>query len=162
MGRKGADWDLVIYLTIQALNRLARNIWWTWNQDARGIFGELSPRTWQNVYHNPVAILHEVSDTELRTRLMEPDYAKRVADVLAEFDAYLSSKDTWVTREVTDLSERRIAYFSAEFGLHETLPIAAGGLGVLAGDHIKSRQRPRPQLLRYHLVLSGRIFSADH
>ena len=124
--------------TIQALNRLARNIWWTWNQDARGIFGELSPRTWQNVYHNPVAILHEVSDTELRTRLMEPDYAKRVADVLAEFDAYLSSKDTWVTREVTDLSERRIAYFSAEFGLHETLPIAAGGLGVLAGDHIKS------------------------
>ena len=124
--------------TIQALNRLARNIWWTWNQDARGIFGELSPRTWQNVYHNPVAILHEVSDTELRTRLMEPDYAMRVADVLAEFDAYLSSKDTWVTREATDLSERRIAYFSAEFGLHETLPIAAGGLGVLAGDHIKS------------------------
>ena len=106
--------------TIQALNRLARNIWWTWNQDARGIFGELSPRTWQNVYHNPVAILHEVSDTELRTRLMEPDYAKRVADVLAEFDAYLSSKDTWVTREATALAERRVAYFSAALGLHET------------------------------------------
>ena len=124
--------------TIQALDRLARNIWWTWNQDARGIFGELSPRTWQNVYHNPVAILHEVSDTELRTRLMEPDYAKRVTDVLAEFETYLNSQDTWVTREAPDLAERRIAYFSAEFGLHETLPIAAGGLGVLAGDHIKS------------------------
>ena len=64
LGEKGADWAMDISETIQALNRLARNIWWTWNQDARGIFGELSPRTWQNVYHNPVAILHEVSDTE--------------------------------------------------------------------------------------------------
>ncbi len=124
--------------TVVALNKLARNIWWTWNQDARGIFGELSPRTWQNVYHNPVAILREVSDTELRTRLLEPDYAKRVADVLAEFEGYMNSKDTWVTREAPELASRRVAYFSAEFGLHETLPIAAGGLGVLAGDHIKS------------------------
>ena len=124
--------------TIAALNHLARNIWWTWNQDARGIFGELSPRTWQNVYHNPVAILREVSDVELRARLLEPDYAQRVADVLAEFDGYINPSDTWVTREAPDLVDRSIAYFSAEFGLHETLPIAAGGLGVLAGDHIKS------------------------
>ena len=124
--------------TITALNHLARNIWWTWNQDARGIFGELSPRTWQNVYHNPVAVLREVSDVELRARLLEPDYAQRVADVLAEFDGYINPSDTWVTREAPDLVDRSIAYFSAEFGLHETLPIAAGGLGVLAGDHIKS------------------------
>ena len=124
--------------TVAALNNLARNIWWTWNQDARGIFGELSPRTWQNVYHNPVAVLREVSDMELRSRLMESDYAQRVSQVLGEFDAYINPKDTWVTRESPDLINRRIAYFSAEFGLHETLPIAAGGLGVLAGDHIKS------------------------
>ena len=124
--------------TIAALNCLARNIWWTWNQDARSVFGELSPRTWSNVYHNPVAILHEVSDAELRARLMEPAYAARVAHVLKEFDAYLNPADTWVLREAQDLKDRPIAYFSAEFGLHETLPIAAGGLGVLAGDHIKS------------------------
>jgi len=123
---------------IAALNCLARNIWWTWNQDARSVFGELSPRTWSNVYHNPVAILHEVSDAELRARLMEPAYAARVAHVLKEFDAYLNTADTWVLREAQDLKDRPIAYFSAEFGLHETLPIAAGGLGVLAGDHIKS------------------------
>ena len=107
--------------TIAALNHLARNIWWTWNQDARGIFGELSPRTWRNVYHNPVAILREVSDVELRARLLEADYAQRVADVLAEFDAYINPSDTWVTREAPDLVGRSIAYFSAEFGLHETL-----------------------------------------
>ncbi|SVE10931.1 uncharacterized protein METZ01_LOCUS463785, partial [marine metagenome] len=124
--------------TITSLNSLARNIWWTWNQDARGIFGELSPRTWQNVYHNPVAVLREVSGTELRTRLLEPEYAKRVAIVLDEFQEYINSDDTWVSREDSDLGEKPIAYFSAEFGLHETLPIAAGGLGVLAGDHIKS------------------------
>ena len=124
--------------TITSLNSLARNIWWTWNQDARGIFGELSPRTWQNVYHNPVAILREVSGIELRTRLLEPEYAKRVAIVLDEFQEYINSDDTWVSREDSGLGEKPIAYFSAEFGLHETLPIAAGGLGVLAGDHIKS------------------------
>jgi starch phosphorylase len=124
--------------TVAALNQLARNIWWTWNQDARGIFGELSPRTWQNVYHNPAAVLREVSDTELRARLLDSDYAQRVTDVLAEFNGYMNSKDTWVTREAPNLADRHIAYFSAEFGLHETLPIAAGGLGVLAGDHIKS------------------------
>ena len=124
--------------TIRALHRLARNIWWTWNQDARGIFGELSPRTWTNVYHNPVAILREISETELKTRLMEPDYAKRVTGVLEEFDAYMNAPDTWTATQAPELAGRGVAYFSAEFGLHETLPIAAGGLGVLAGDHIKS------------------------
>ncbi len=123
---------------VRRLHELTHNIWWTWNQDARGIFGELSPRTWHNVYRNPVAILHEVSEDELRARLLEPDYARRVREVLDEFDAYMTYADTWIAREMPDMSDRGIAYFSAEFGLHETLPIAAGGLGMLAGDHIKS------------------------
>ena len=123
---------------VRRLHVLARNIWWTWNQDARGIFGELSPRTWHNVYRNPVAILREVSEAELRARLLEPDYARRVREVLDEFDAYMTHAETWVVREMPEMSERGVAYFSAEFGLHETLPIAAGGLGMLAGDHIKS------------------------
>ena len=120
------------------LHVLARNIWWTWNQDARGVFGELSPRTWQNVFHNPVAILREVSEAELRARLLEPDYASRVREVLDEFDAYMTHADTWIACDMPGMSDREVAYFSAEFGLHETLPIAAGGLGMLAGDHIKS------------------------
>ena len=82
--------------------------------------------------------MREVSGTELRTRLLEPEYAKRVAIVLDEFQEYINSDDTWASREDSDIGEKSIAYFSAEFGLHETLPIAAGGLGVLAGDHIKS------------------------
>src|SRR5262252_3244631 len=124
-------------LTI-GLNRLARNLWWTWDQDAQEIFHDLSPRGWQNLYHNAVAILHEVSEYELRVRLQDPDFAQRVRDVLAAFAAYMNDKVTWGHQHAASLREAPVAYFSAEFGFHETLPIAAGGLGMLAGDHAKS------------------------
>ena len=120
------------------LNRLARNLWWSWDQDAQEVFQELSPRGWQNLYHNAVAILHEVSDYELRVRLQEPGLAERVRTVLEHFDAYLTAKDTWGAQHAPLLKANPVAYFSAEFAFHETLPIAAGGLGALAGDHAKS------------------------
>src|SRR5215213_499082 len=74
---------------IVGLNRLARNLWWTWNQEAQEIFQELSPRGWQNLYHNAVAILHEVSDYELRVRLQDFDFAERVRHVLRAFEEYI-------------------------------------------------------------------------
>jgi len=120
------------------LNRLAHNLWWTWDQGAQDLFQELSPRGWQNLYHNAVAVLHEVSDYELRVRLQNPDFARRVRQVLERFDTYLHRTDTWAATHAPALGRRPVAYFSAEFGFHETLPIAAGGLGVLAGDHAKS------------------------
>jgi glycogen phosphorylase len=123
---------------IVGLNRLARNLWWTWNQESQEVFQELSPRGWQNLYHNAVAVLHEVSDYELRVRLQDPDFAERVRQVLAAFDAYLKEKNTWGRANAPALLEHPVAYFTAEFGFHETLPIAAGGLGMLAGDHAKS------------------------
>lgn len=123
---------------IHGLNRLAHNLWWTWNQEAQEIFQKLSPRAWQNLYHNAVAVLHEVSDLELRTRLQDPGFAQEVRSVLDQFEAYLQAPDTWAAEQASQLQEKPIAYFSAEFGLSETLPIAAGGLGVLAGDHAKS------------------------
>jgi len=123
---------------IHGLNRLAHNLWWTWNQEAQEIFQKLSPRAWQNLYHNAVAVLHEVSDLELRTRLQDAGFAQEVRGVLDQFEAYLQAPDTWAAEQASQLQEKPIAYFSAEFGLSETLPIAAGGLGVLAGDHAKS------------------------
>ena len=123
---------------IAGLNRLARNLWWTWNQESQEIFQELSPRGWQNLYHNAVAILHEVSDYELRVHLQNPDFAERVQRVLANFDAYLGEKNTWGKANAAELLKNPVIYFTAEFGFHETLPIAAGGLGILAGDHAKS------------------------
>src|SRR5947199_10413440 len=121
-----------------ALHRLAHNLWWTWDQEAQDIFAELSPRGWQNLYHNAVAVLREVSEYELRVRLQDPMFASRVREVLKRFDSYLDDKATWCHQHAPQLRERPVAYFSAEFGFHETLPIAAGGLGVLAGDHPKS------------------------
>src|SRR5438552_4545956 len=123
---------------IVGLNRLARNLWWTWNQEAQEIFQELSPRGWQNLYHNAVAILHEVSDYELRVRLGDADFAERVKSVLQSFQAYIAEKATWGQVNAPALLQNPVAYFSAEFGFHETLPIAAGGLGILSGDHAKS------------------------
>ena len=124
-------------LTI-GLNRLARNLWWTWNLEAQEIFQELSPRAWTNLYHNAVAILHEVSDYELRVRLQDAGFAERVRQVLKKFDNYMREKNTWAQQNAPSLMANPVAYFSAEFGFHETLPTAAGGLGILAGDHTKS------------------------
>jgi starch phosphorylase len=120
------------------LNKVARNLWWTWNQEAQEIFQELSPRGWQNLYHNAVAILHEVSEYELRVRLQDPAFAQRVREVLRLFEVYMNEQRTWAHEHAQALRVHPVAYFSAEFGFHETLPIAAGGLGMLAGDHAKS------------------------
>src|SRR5437867_13298501 len=88
---------------IVGLNRLARNLWWTWNQESQEIFQELSPRGWQNLYHNAVAVLHEVSDYELRVRLQDPDFADRVRQVLQAFDTYMKEKSTWAQTNAPSL-----------------------------------------------------------
>jgi starch phosphorylase len=123
---------------IVGINRMARNLWWTWSQEAQEVFYELSPRGWQNLYHNAVAVLREVSDYELRVRLQDAEFAQHVREALRKFEAYLADKNTWGRAHAPALYANPVAYLSAEFGFHETLPIAAGGLGILAGDHAKS------------------------
>ncbi len=123
---------------IAGLKRLAGNLWWTWNQESQEIFQQLSPRNWQNLYHNAVAVLHEVSDYELRVRLQEAGFASRVRETLRAFDAYLQDTNTWACGSAPEFQSNPVAYFTAEIGFHETLPIAAGGLGILAGDHARS------------------------
>ena len=81
--------------TVAGLNRLARNLWWTWNQDAQDVFEELSPRAWRYLYHNAVAVLRELSDEELRVRLLGEEFNGRVQEVLRQFDAYLGATGTW-------------------------------------------------------------------
>jgi glycogen phosphorylase len=123
---------------VAGLNKLSRNLWWTWNQKAQDLFQELSPRAWQNLYHNAAAILREVSEYELRMRLYDADFEQRARAVLQDFDVYLQCQTTWGHVNAPQLLQNPVAYFSAEFGFHESLPIAAGGLGILAGDHAKS------------------------
>jgi len=123
---------------VAGLHKLACNLWGTWDQDTLEIFAQLSPRAWQNLYHNPVAVLHEVSAQELRARLQDRPFAERVRATIAKLESYLNDRNTWAHRHAPPLHRNPVAYFTAEFGFHETLPIAAGGLGVLAGDHLKS------------------------
>jgi starch phosphorylase len=123
---------------VAGLNKLAHNLWWTWNQDAQDLFQELSPRAWQNLFHNAVAILREVSDYELRVHLQEAGFQAHARDVLRSFESYLNEKNTWGRKNAPELHKNPVAYFSAEFGFHESLPISAGGLGILSGDHTKS------------------------
>ncbi|MBN2243804.1 MAG: alpha-glucan family phosphorylase [Acidobacteria bacterium] len=120
------------------LRRLAGNLWWTWNQQCQEIFEELSPRGWQDLYHNAIAVLQDISEYELRTRLRDPVLARKLREVLSDFETYMNHKDTWAFRNAPALVDNPVAYFTAEYGFHETLPIAAGGLGILAGDHARS------------------------
>jgi starch phosphorylase len=123
---------------IAGLNKLSRNLWWTEDQEAQNLFAELSPRSWQNLFHNAVAVLREVSENELRAHLQDTEFAGRASAVLANFEKYMADQNTWGRKHAPKLYRNPVAYFSAEFGFHESLPIAAGGLGILAGDHSKS------------------------
>ena len=123
---------------VAGLKKLARNLWWCWDQEAQDLFQELSPRAWTNLFHNAAAVLREMSDYELRVRLQDADFSARVRSVLLDFESYLADKNTWCHQHAPELHKNPIAYFSAEFGFHESLPISAGGLGILAGDHAKS------------------------
>jgi starch phosphorylase len=125
------------YPTAQRLHTLARNLWWTWNPEAQEIFRTLSPLVWTNSNHNAVAVLNEISEDELLVRLHDPDFMRRTKSVLEEFEQYISNKRTWA-RNHADTLKNPVVYFSAEYGLHESLPIYSGGLGVLSGDHLKS------------------------
>ncbi len=118
---------------------LAFNLWWTWNDDAAALFHDLDPRLWDATNENPVQFLQQVEVERFAAALADPDYLKRYDAVVARFDAMLHGDraQTWVGRHVPALLEHTLAYFSAEFGLHRALPIYSGGLGVLAGDHIK-------------------------
>jgi starch phosphorylase len=122
----------------QRLSALAQNLWWSWDPDMTGLFRELDPVIWRAVDNNPVALLQQMSIDKLEERATELALHSRINYAYRRMQEYLHSKHTWGARHAGVLWARPVAYFSAEFGLHESLPIYSGGLGILAGDHIKS------------------------
>ncbi len=119
------------------LTSLSRNLWWTWNPQAQAVFAELAPFVWESTCHNPVAVLRSLSRQELQARLRDPDLAGKTERVIAELMEYMDEAKTWANVH-PGAPLPSVAYFSAEFGLHESLRTYSGGLGVLAGDHAKS------------------------
>jgi starch phosphorylase len=122
---------------ISRLGNLAYNLWWTWRPDAQRLYSWIDPYLWEETYHNPVHFLRKVRRTDLNAVIHDRNYMKHYKQVLRAFDTYIEANDTWYLEQHNSLKDRQIAYFSTEFGLHETLPIYAGGLGILSGDHAK-------------------------
>jgi len=122
---------------LHRLRELAYNLWWTWNPEAIDLFRRLDRDLWEETGHNPVLMLGSIKQERLEARVQDEGYLAQLERVCAEFDHYLS-EPTWYQKTYGGEAATRIAYFSAEFGLTECLPIYSGGLGILSGDHLKS------------------------
>jgi len=120
------------------LSALAQNLCWSWDPDVPSLFRELDPALWREVGNNPVALLQQMSVEAIEERASELALHSRINYGYRRMQEYLQSRRTWGARHAGVLWARPVAYFSAEFGLHESLPIYSGGLGILAGDHVKS------------------------
>ena len=122
----------------QRLAAIARNLWWSWDDESTSLFRDLDPVVWRACDHNPLALLQCTPIDQLELRASQLALHGRINQAYRRLQEYLASKDTWGARHASVLGARPVAYFSAEFGLHESIPIYSGGLGILAGDHLKS------------------------
>ncbi len=122
---------------ISGLADLAYNLWWSWHPAARMLFKMLDRQIWKECTHNPVKMLKELPSVVLETAAGDPEYLRHYDAVLARFHKEMNTKGCWFSENIADPECLPIAYFSAEYGLHHSLPFYAGGLGFLAGDHIK-------------------------
>jgi glycogen phosphorylase len=125
---------------ISGLGPLAENLWWSWQPQAENLYRDLNPVLFDSLEENPVLLLSAVAPARLRQAAADPDYLARYDEVMKRFNDLLTANPatTWVGEHQPELIERPVAYFSAEFGVHPSLPIYSGGLGVLAGDHAKA------------------------
>jgi starch phosphorylase len=124
---------------LQGLARLAWNYWWSWSSGGTSVFRDLDPSVWEECEQNPRRLLTEVSEFRLMQMACDPDYCERVRRLTESFDQYMADERTWESHTEKKIThERPVAYFCAEFGIHNSLPLYSGGLGILAGDHLKS------------------------
>ncbi len=119
------------------LSELAYNLWWTWNPEAQMLFSFIDKMLWERLSHNPIAFLRQVERARLNAVTGDRNYLDFYDRVLRNFDNYMNAENTWYEKTHPDEKDKQIAYFSFEFGLHESLPVYAGGLGILSGDHLK-------------------------
>jgi len=122
---------------IGRLEELANNLWWSWHTQARDLFRALDYPLWRLGGHNPVKQLREISIDKLVAAATDPAFLNLYDSVMSAFDADISDKDSWFATKYPNLLDGPVAYFSMEFAIHNSLPIYAGGLGVLAGDMCK-------------------------
>lgn len=120
------------------LTDMAQNLWWTWNPEAVEIFRDIDPDLWRRSNHNPIVFLANLSDVELAGQVEGKAIESRINFQFRRLEEYLNPAYSFGHKYAGPLWRQPVAYFSAEFGLHESLPVYSGGLGILAGDHLKS------------------------
>ena len=123
---------------INRLGEIANNLWWSWNTEFLRLFKEIDIDLWETVEKNPVKFLKRVSQEKLEAVSEKWEFLKEYDRIVENFDDYMSSRNTWFNRTYPENKKDVIAYFSAEYGLDQILPIYSGGLGILSGDHLKS------------------------
>ncbi len=117
---------------------LARNLWWSWHAEVINLFRDLDPIRWRQLDHNPIALLSEFTPERLEMRASELVLYSRISQAYRRLKEYVSEVPSWGRTHAGVLGSKPVAYFSLEFGVHESVPIYSGGLGVLSGDHVKS------------------------
>lgn len=122
---------------IKGLAELVYNLWWSWNPDATALLERIDHLLWENTGHNPVKVLRRVASERLQQLAETPDFLEQYDRVMEDFEDYLRLDVTWFKETYPESKAQSVAYFSAEFGIHESLPIYSGGLGILSGDHVK-------------------------
>ena len=122
---------------IAGLGEMACNLWWSWHPEARMLFKMLDRQLWKDSIHNPVKMLKELPRQVLESAASNPEYLRHYDAILAQLRNYVETRGEWFWEHVSYSGSLTIAYFSAEYGLHRSLPFYAGGLGFLAGDHLK-------------------------
>ena len=124
---------------LKALEEIAYNLWWCWNFQAQELFKSINPAEWESSHHNPVSVIGSLTADEYRKLMQDPVFMSRLESVYKQFKEYMHLS-RWFELEHKDrLAEKmHVAYFSAEYGIHESVKLYSGGLGVLSGDHCKS------------------------
>src|SRR5216117_757733 len=128
----------ILPATLEPLRELSFNLWWTWEPSARRLFRQLDPELWDRTNHNPVRMLQLSRQSRLEEISQDKAFLRELRQVFDAFEKYLGRKDTYGKTGAGAAIKRPVAYFSAEFGFHESIPNYSGGLGILAGDHCKS------------------------
>jgi starch phosphorylase len=122
---------------ISGLRELAYNLWWSWHPEGRALFKLLNRQGWYLSNHNPVMMINRMDQGALEAATSDPHFMRHYESVMARFESYMDPSTGWFCTRVADPEKCKIAYFSAEYGLHHALPFYAGGLGFLAGDFLK-------------------------
>ena len=128
----------ILPFPLKALEQLSWNYWWSWATDGKGVFRDLDADLWDECEHNPRLLLSRVSEFRLAQMATDPIYLDRINKLIAAYDRYMSERAALAKNWGTITPEHPVAYFCAEYGIHYSLPLYSGGLGVLAGDHLKS------------------------